>query len=360
MDRIERLIACAVIATFSVVAHAAPEPFSCRSGLFPQEQEALKSESDCAAQALGASGFASVSASTDDGNKPANAIDGDLSTWAGISELAVATAGTPASPPGASSTEQDVFGVTMIYPSKAGGEAWFLTEASRNDKRFDPQGAPKPNADGSWKMRSPKVRMEVFTSTGYNRKAISTHDPDELARRGYMQAPNDWKNVEMTGFVKVNAVSDPKDNFSWYARGGRHTDSAPCEGTSYKGGLHYDGRARWEKESWHVSYDQTAYKDVTSSLLGRWVGFKAIMKNITYNGQPAVKLELWLNDNADKVTWKKIYDTVDHGQIGGALGFCGGSVPAAPITWGGPIATFRWDSTSDVDFKWLSVREIAE
>jgi hypothetical protein len=29
-----------------------------------------------------------------------------------------------------------------------------------------------------------------------------------------------------------------------------------------------------------------------------------------------------------------------------------------PITWGGPIAVFRWDNANDVDFKWLSVREI--
>ena len=28
------------------------------------------------------------------------------------------------------------------------------------------------------------------------------------------------------------------------------------------------------------------------------------------------------------------------------------------ITWGGPIATFRWDSAKDVDFKFMSVREI--
>ena len=28
------------------------------------------------------------------------------------------------------------------------------------------------------------------------------------------------------------------------------------------------------------------------------------------------------------------------------------------ITWGGPIATFRWDGATDVDFKFLSVREI--
>jgi hypothetical protein len=29
-----------------------------------------------------------------------------------------------------------------------------------------------------------------------------------------------------------------------------------------------------------------------------------------------------------------------------------------PLTWGGPITAFRWDDSSDVDFKWLSVREL--
>jgi hypothetical protein len=28
------------------------------------------------------------------------------------------------------------------------------------------------------------------------------------------------------------------------------------------------------------------------------------------------------------------------------------------ITWGSPVATFRWDHTADVDFRNLSVREI--
>ena len=28
------------------------------------------------------------------------------------------------------------------------------------------------------------------------------------------------------------------------------------------------------------------------------------------------------------------------------------------ITWGGPIATFRWDGATDVDIKNFSVREI--
>jgi hypothetical protein len=304
-------------------------------------------------------------------------VDGNtLNTWASISELAaLASSTTPTPTPAptptptptpapapapAPTTGQDTFGIKMIYPTKAGGETWSLATDALADKRFEPQDTITRNADGSWKMKSTQVRMHARTSTGYDSSKIPTYDRDVLASRGYMQAANDWKNVEMTGYVKVNAVSDASDNFAWYARGGRHNDDLACEGSSYKGSLHYDGRVRWRKETWHVSYEQTPYKAGTTALKGRWVGFKSIMKNTTYNGKPAVKLEMWLNENADKVTWKKVYDTMDYGQLGGDASHCGGAVDAMPITWGGPIATFRWDSASDVDFKWLSVREIAE
>jgi F5/8 type C domain-containing protein len=285
-----------------------------------------------------------------------------VNTWASISEMAAATGTTTPTPTPTPTptTGTDAFGVKMLYPTKTGGETWFLKDAALTDARFDPQDTITRNTDGSWKMKSTQVRMHALTSTGYDAKKIPTYDRDVLAGRGYMQAANDWKNVEMTGFIKVNAVSDASDNFAWYARGGRHNDDLACEGSSYKGSLHYDGRVRWQKESWHVSYDQTAYKTGTAALKGRWVGFKSIMKNVLYNGKPAVKLEMWLNENADKVTWKQVYDVTDYGQIGGDSTNCGGSVDAMPITWGGPLATFRWDSASDVDFKWLSVREIAE
>ena len=261
----------------------------------------------------------------------------------------------PPAPSGA-----DGFGVTMLYPSKAGGEAWALAENATADKRFVPQGSITRNADGSWKMKSSQVRMSAYPSTGYDAKQIATYDRDVLASRGYMQAANDWKNVEMTGFVKVNAASNTQDNFAWYARGGKHNDDhSGCEGSSYKGGLHYDGRVRFEKETWHVSYEQGPYKPATSALKGRWVGFKSVMRNVPgANGAEAVKLELYVNENADKVTWKKVYDLTDAGAWGGDAQHCGGSVGAMPITWGGPIATFRWDNAQDVDFKWLSVREI--
>ncbi len=259
----------------------------------------------------------------------------------------------PTSAPAAAG--QDEFGVSMIYPTKAGGETWTLSADPTSDPRFDPQQSIEQNEDGSWKMLSDKVRMNVATSTGYDPAAIVT-DRGVIAERGYMQAPNDWTNVEMTGYVRVNEAPEV-DNFAWYTRGGRHNDANPCEGSSYKGGLHYDGQMRVEKESWHVSYDQGPYEQATSSIVGRWVGFKTVMRNIEVNGAPAVKIELWLDDAGDGTSWAKTYELVDDGTMGGESSTCGG-VDGMPLTWGGPIATFRWDSASDVDFKWLSVREI--
>ncbi|MFL5310491.1 MAG: discoidin domain-containing protein [Myxococcales bacterium] len=265
---------------------------------------------------------------------------------------AVTPAPTPAPGPAA-----DAFGVTMLYPSRSGGESWSMPADPRTDSRFDPQNPITPNGDGSWKMKSAQVRMEVFTSSGYRKP--DTYDRKILAERGYMLAPNDWRNIEMTGFVRVNSASLSTDNFAWYARGGHHS-AAPiqCEGSAYKGGLHYDGRVRFEKESWHVSYRNAAYLQATSSIMGRWVGFKTVLRNVTVSGKTAVKMELWLNDSADRVTWSKVYDMTDDGSFGGDASSCGANPAGMPITWGGPIATFRWDSAEDVDFRWLSVREI--
>jgi hypothetical protein len=253
----------------------------------------------------------------------------------------------------------DAFGVTMLYPTKAGGETWTLAADPRVDPRFEPQTTLTRNADGSWKVRQKQVRMQVYTSTGYSAAAIGTYGQDALASSGYMQAPNDWRNVELTGYVRVNSGGKRDENLSWQARGGEHTDSRPCEGTAYHGALHYDGRVRWQKESWHVSYAGSPYAQATSALRGRWVGFKAIMHNVTTpEGATAVHLELWLDTQADGVSWERVYELTDAGDWGGDASSCGGTVDAMPITWGGPIAIFRWDGATDVDFKWLSVREI--
>jgi hypothetical protein len=248
----------------------------------------------------------------------------------------------------------DPFGVAMLYPTRLGGETWFLSGEPLLDSRFDPQHPITQNPDGSWKIRHDEVRMSVFTSTGYSQKRIASYDRDVLARQGYMQAPNDWKNVEMTGYVRLNRVEGQEDNFSWYARGGQHSSHEECEGSAYKGALHYDGRMRWQKELWHVRYVQSGFSQVPALALGEWVGFKAIMRN-TRDG---VRLQLWLDEDADKLTWRKVVDLYDTGDWGEDAMPCPGASAKLPITWGGPIAVFRWDNAPDVDFKWLSVREI--
>jgi hypothetical protein len=243
----------------------------------------------------------------------------------------------------------------MMYPTKSNGEQWFMDMANADDdNRFNPQDTITKNADGSWKNKSGQVRMNVYTSSGYHPERISTYAQYQLATKGYMQDTNDWKNVEITGFVKVNSASD--DNFAWYGRGGKHTDSnGGCEGTAYKIDLYYSGKVRFAKEQQHADgYSFTSTKTGTSSIMGKWVGLKAVMYN---NAQGNPVLENWLSTDGG-VTWNKVDSKVDSGGWGSDGDMCDAATPDQKITWGGPIVTFRWDSASDVDFKWLSVREI--
>ena len=74
-----------------------------------------------------------------------------------------------------------------------------------------------------------------------------------------MQSPRDWKNAEMTGFVKSNKdKSEKKDNsdeFTWYTRGGDHeTSNKGCEGSAYKGQFSNNGDTRFAKEQYFVEY----------------------------------------------------------------------------------------------------------
>ena len=259
-----------------------------------------------------------------------------------------------------SSGGTDKFGIKKIYPLKSGGEEWYMDMNNPNgDNRFNPQNTITKNSDGSWKMKSSKVRMGVYTSSGYSSSKIPTLDHSKIASKGYMLAPNDWKNFEMTMYTKVNKAGSD-DNFAPYGRGGRHTGGgAPegCEGSAYKGDLFFSGKVRFAKEQWHVSYVFTNYETGTSSIKGKWVGFKFVLYNFQdSSGKTAVKMEFWLDKNNDG-NFVKVDENVDKGGWGNAGKECNGA-PDQIVTWGGPIATFRWDTATDVDFKNLSVREI--
>jgi hypothetical protein len=263
-------------------------------------------------------------------------------------------------PPSGGDSEKDPFGIRKIYPTKAGGEEWFMDMSDGKDPRSRPPSLSKNN-DGSFKVTSTQVRYGVFTSDGYEPDEVEL-DHGTLAQRGYMQSPKDWKNVELTGYVKVNS-GQSGENFAWYARGGRHTGSGSpegCEGSAYKPDLYYDGRVRFSKEQWHVSYDVTDHKRPMGSIEDRWVGFKGIMWNMEQNGETVVKMEIWVDKNEDgrqDGPWVKVDENIDSGGWGSEGEECGGESDQI-ITWGGPIATFRWDGARDVDIKNFSVREI--
>src|SRR5687767_3968281 len=185
----------------------------------------------------------------------------------------------------------DKFGVTKIYSTKKDGEQWYLNSNPNSDSRFSPQTTMTKNSDGSFKIKSTKVRMGVFTSSGFNPEEIKTLNHNKIALAGYMQSPNDWKDVEITGYVKLN--SGDNDNFVWYARGARHTGygSPPgCEGVAYKGDLFFDGSTRFSKEQWHSGgYDFGEFGKNIGPIKGKWVGLKVIMYNIVQDDKTAVK-----------------------------------------------------------------------
>jgi hypothetical protein len=252
--------------------------------------------------------------------------------------------------------KKDKFGIKMLYPTKSGGEQWYMRpDHPEKDPQFRPQVSLSKNSDGSFKVTDGKIRMGVWPSTGNHPEKITTYDEKELEKKGYMESPNDWRNVEITGYVKFNKGVN-YDNFAWYARGGIHTDGKACEGTAYKGQLYYNGKTRFAKEQWFVSYVFSPYKQSMGSMDGKWIGFKTAMYNIEKNGQLVVKLEIWL-DKANDGNWQKVYDYIDDGGWGNDGGECGGR-PDQIISWGGPLAVFRWDNAFDVDIKDFSVREI--
>jgi hypothetical protein len=85
------------------------------------------------------------------------------------------------------------FGILKIYPTSHKGEEGYMNMTSPNsdtrfdiahDERFDKKSILIDNGDGSWKERSPQVRLEVPTSDGYNKSKIATFNQTELSSKG--------------------------------------------------------------------------------------------------------------------------------------------------------------------------------
>ena len=127
--------------------------------------------------------------------------------------------------------------------------------------------------------------------------------------------------------------------------------------------LHADGSIGWKKEIWHTggySDEKSRVKVTSEPVLGRWVGWKVVIYNVS--NETAVKMESYL-DNLNTNYWVKASEIMDDGGWYASSSDeefysanCG-RLKDFIITSGGPLVTFRSDNLV-WDFKNLSVREI--
>lgn len=255
----------------------------------------------------------------------------------------------------------DKFGIQKIYQTIEGGREWYVDmENPLDDASFyiTSDIPVRQENDGSLYINNSQVRMNVET-------------PDR---------EREWKNVEMTGYVKaVSAIkSNDEDNgnksskegdeedgdtqIAWRTRGGRHNSDNPCEGTALSNSLEISGKTEWKKEIWHTGgyTDAAGIAKATegSSILNRWIGFKSIIYNI--DNDSAVKMETFIDEHNNN-QWKKVSEVIDNGEwYANSEDFydvdCRRSINHI-ITNSGPIATFRADDLA-FNFKNLSIREI--
>jgi hypothetical protein len=247
------------------------------------------------------------------------------------------------------SSGSDNFGIREIYQTRENGREWYMNmESPKEDEHFSITFNPNitKQEDGSWRIATPVVRMNVKT----------------------LEGESNWKNVEMTGYAKISGVISNSSNkviendLTWYARGGKHNQEIPCEATAYMGGLYDNGKVGWKKELWFVGgyTDERQSAKVTNSLIDRWVGWKVVIYNI--NGNSEVKLESYI-DNTNTNYWIKVTDLVDDGGWYAKMpdsNFFDAECSKDKdfiITNSGSTATFRSDNLI-WDFKNLSIREI--
>ena len=281
---------------------------------------------------------------------------------------AAVAAVTPLASKNNSKVATDKFGIREIYPTKpGGGREWFINASSPlSDKSFSLSGGGEKTSNSSLanatSLNGQIIKQPDGSYQVYGVRKAGKYDFSARMNVNASDSAHWWKNVEMTGYVKVVSATSSNPALDWYARGGLHTSQSPCEGIAYHAGLRVDGTIYWQKEIWHTGgyTDFRSNITATNSLPERWVGLKVIMFNI--NNDSAVRLQTYLDVNATN-HWKKVADVVDNGgwyaDSPNDLFYsanCGRSKDYI-ATNAGPIATFRSDNMI-WDFKDLSIREI--
>lgn len=200
--------------------------------------------------------------------------------------------------------------------------------------------------------------LAFFTTSGYSLGKNNKNHSENVAN-GYMQDKNDFKNLEITWYMKlVESLSN--DFFQVKVRTGRQIGNQNCEGCGVGFELYYNGKCRPFKDR-RTSDSRTYGKlvDTIGDIENKWIGVKMCFYNISRNSK--VKYELYLDTELSN-TWNRYIQEVDDGTgtLGGAGSVCGGVV-GQPILFGGPIVLFNWRNVVDpygMILKNISIREV--
>jgi hypothetical protein len=234
----------------------------------------------------------------------------------------------------------DRFGIDQLYTTADDGPVWFLNnEEPEDDENFLLTSAEDIELD--------EEDSEVFAldaETGTERHGVRIHadSPDD-----------EWKNVEMTGYFKLE---EGNDQFTLVARQGpSYNDDGGCGAYGYYGMLSSEGDAYFKKKLFHHGgySDRTAEEEnVVDDVEGRWIGIKHIVYDLDDDD---VKLELWVDDGDEENNWEKATEYVDDGDWEVSGSDC--DRDEDDIIEDGTRGGFRVDD-SEFEFKYLSIREI--
>jgi hypothetical protein len=238
----------------------------------------------------------------------------------------------------------DKFGIEELYPTAVNGPVWFLNnQEPEEDDNFFMTSHEDIDLDEEQQGGAGAFELDAETGTEEHGVRIHADSPDD-----------EWKNVEMTGYFKLN---EGNDQFTLIARQGpSYNDDGGCGAYGYYGMLSAEGDAYFKKKLFHHGggySDRTAVEEnVVDNLDNRWVGIKLITYDLP-DGD--VKLELWVDDGNQQNKWKKATEYVDDGDWEVSGSDCDRSDD--DIIEEGTRGGFRVDD-SEFEFKNLSIREI--
>ena len=93
--------------------------------------------------------------------------------------------------------------------------------------------------------------------------------------------PECWVNIEVTGYLNIEEVTNRGEEVSIKLRGGAHNEDCPDSGSCYIIGVKYNGKVNSQFEEPHDNNNDMVFTpaglQTPNSMIGKWFGVKGIV-----------------------------------------------------------------------------------